>query len=184
MRSTQDSSVGSTMHFRYRSIFLCQRRARYPTVWETKMSMCPLSISFFLFCFSIPVTVLSVSFGFHVVPGFWYWQLVFTTTCWVLEGLSLSICYLIFQCEVFLDVVATGSAAGIGALVACMTNNPCVEKKKVWMKKYNDESWITHNATDLAALGLTTNWFIVSYLSNCQNVRNNGSLISYKSSHF
>lgn len=39
------------------------------------------------------------------------------------ETLSLPICYLIFQFEVFLDVVATGSGTGIEALVTCMRKN-------------------------------------------------------------
>lgn len=100
-----------------------------------------LSISF---CFSISVTVsLSLS-SFMCFQAADIDGLFFPTKCWVFERLSLSICYLIFQCEVFPGVVLTGSATGIGALVTYVKNNLCARGwcKKVWMKKkVCDDCW-------------------------------------------
>lgn len=48
------------------------------------------------------------------------------TECWAFKRLSLPICCLIFQREVFQDSVAPGCATGSGSLVTCMKNNLCV----------------------------------------------------------
>lgn len=77
------------------------------------MSTSPL---YLFLLFVSPFLSLSLCF-FQVSCAF---RVLILTACFSAQSaefsrLSLPICYLIFQCEVFVGVVATGSATGIGA---------------------------------------------------------------------